>query len=153
MQYIKPTSENASELMAMLYGSEVEASESGPVDTPAYTATFVNPEGEIVAACLCDSAMVIYSGAALSMMPPGGAQDMVSEKEFTKSVLENFHEVMNICTRLMMSNSSPHLKLDRVMPSADVESELASLKEGTTPTAFEVSIPRYGSGRMQFLVH
>lgn len=153
MRYVKPTSQNVSELMGMLYGLELETSESSPIDAPAYTATFVNPEGELVAACLCDSEMVIYSGAALSMMPPGGAQDMVSEKEFTKSVLDNFHEVMNICTRLMMSNDSPHLKLDKVLPSAEVASDLGSLKEAATQAAFEIAIPRYGSGHIQFLAH
>ena len=151
MKYLKPSADHVSEMLGMLYDGDVDPIEVKDVGDAAYVATFVNPEGEVVAACLSDAGMTIFSGAALSMLPPGGAKDMVSDKEFTKSVLDNFYEVMNICSRLLMSNSTPHLKLAEVIPMSTAAQSLGSLSNAVS-ICYELGIPKYGKGRVQFLV-
>lgn len=153
MQYIKPTEQATSELLGMLYGGEVETKIADDVGTQGYSATFINPENELVAACVCDPAMVILSGAALSMLPPGRAKEMLKDQEFSKSVVENFHEVMNICTRLLVSNSTPHLKLQAVGPTTEMAASVDAVRGAASSVSFELEIPKYGLGKIQFIVH
>src|SRR3712207_104964 len=45
-----------------------------------------------------DLPLTIYAGAALGLMPPGGAQDCVADREVTPAVAENVREIANVMT-------------------------------------------------------
>src|SRR5690349_6283259 len=45
-----------------------------------------------------DLPLTIYAGAALGLMPPGGAQDCVADREVTPTVAENVREIANVMT-------------------------------------------------------
>ena len=77
----------------------------------SYFGVYVSDDGTPVALCGCDMAFAANSGAALSMLPPNVAKEAAKDKELTPVMLANLHEVMNICTRLMLRDDSPHLKL------------------------------------------
>tara|TARA_R110001592_G_scaffold97408_3_gene279031 strand:+ start:12595 stop:13008 length:414 start_codon:yes stop_codon:yes gene_type:complete len=136
----------------MLYGNDVDTSEIPDKSIAgAFVASFVNDEGELVAVCASDPAFVAFSGAALSMMPVGGAEDMLDTGDFTQKAVDNFYEVINVCSRLLMSDSSTHLKLDKVYRPA----EAAAIVEGFTArvtVGFKLKIPRYGVGKLLFSV-
>ncbi|MGJ8687140.1 MAG: hypothetical protein ACSHWQ_06645 [Spongiibacteraceae bacterium] len=147
-----PSNESVSSMLAMLYGSDIETvtADDNVVDG-SYVARFIDDNGALVGACICDPQFIGFSGAALSMIPKGGAEDMIEENDFSTTVMENFYEVMNICTTLLMTSSKNHLKLDDTLPYADVAGDLAAL-DASSVVSFSVEIPKYGKGKMIYKV-
>lgn len=101
--------------------------------------------------------LVVDDSPAMRMMvvrtprQAGFAGNDVTQAE-DGAVEANFYEVMNICSKLMMSDSSAHLRLkDIVQPSASAD-EISALAESGTALGFNVDIPRYGKGTLNFLV-
>jgi hypothetical protein len=112
-----------------------------------YFGVYVSDGGAPVALCGCDFAFAANSGAALSMLPPNVAKEAVKDKELTPVMLANLHEVMNICTRLMLRDDSPHLKLREVCPVAALPAPAAQILCAPNARAdFEVGLGKYGTG-------
>jgi hypothetical protein len=67
---------------------------------------------------------------------------------------DNLYEVMNICTRLLINESTPHLRLAALCKIDDNVSRDAqrSIKEGSSGSGYTVEIPQYGAGGLSFLV-
>lgn len=153
--FVVPTSESVSDLLKMLYGDDLSSSDCNADDASSYrVATFVDDDNNVVAAVACDIEFVVYSGAALSMIPSGGADDMISDKEATSAVLDNFHEVMNIYSKLFMTETSAHLRLGKIFEAAEAADSVSVQALNTTATkvGFDISIPEYGSGKMVAIV-
>ena len=153
-----PDKEDLKQILAMLYGDALKLDKGNAVpadDTSkCMVAVYVNDNNEPVTACVCDHEFIAFAGAALSMIPAGGAQDAAKSGDFSEMMLGNHHEIMNICSRVFMkSSNAPHLKLDRIY------SKPAELPDGVKPIVhqstgradFTVSIPGYGNGAMSFL--
>tara|TARA_R110002111_G_scaffold157978_4_gene224696 strand:- start:392 stop:859 length:468 start_codon:yes stop_codon:yes gene_type:complete len=151
-RFVVPSTESVADMLSMLYGNDVDATEM-PDKTiaGAFAASFVCDDGDLVAVCVCDPAFVAYSGAVLSMMPVGGAEDMLESGEFTKTSVDNFYEVINVCSRLLMSDSSAHLKLDKVYRPEDAVAVVGGFSARVT-VGFKLKIPRYGVGKMIFSI-
>lgn len=153
--YVMPTSESTSDLLKMLYGNELSSSDCNVDEVASYqVATFVDDGNNVVAAIACDIKFVVYSGAALSMIPSGGADDMVSTKKATDAVLDNFHEVMNICSKLFMTDTSAHLRLGKIIDASEAADSVSvqALESLATKAGFDVEIPEYGNGKMVAIV-
>lgn len=147
-----PSNSSVSEMLAMLYGADIDAvSADDSVADGSYVARFIDDSGALVGACICDPQFIGFSGAALSMIPKGGAEDMIEENDFSTTIMENFYEVMNICTTLLMTSSQNHLKLDNTLPYADAVDELAIL-DSSSVVSFSIEIPKYGKGKMIYKV-
>lgn len=151
MGYVIPQKENVVTLLGPFFGDDyaVEAIEDSEAPED-YVAIFIDPEDKPVAVGLCDAAFAAYSGAAFSMIPKGVADDFISEGEFSGMIADNLRELMNICSRLLMSDRSSHLRLDSVVPRADATC-MEALEQSGKRVAFEVTVPRYGSGKLAFL--
>lgn len=151
--YQIPTPQTVSSLLAMIFGDDLSAS---ACDSPAldgqYVATFVSDDDHLVALCVCDKEFVAYSGAALSMIPADVAKEMISGNAVTDAMVDNFHEVMNICSKLLMSESSAHLRLDKTLTPDQSAEAISVLQESSRVAAFGVDIPRYGKGTLTFVV-
>jgi hypothetical protein len=112
-----------------------------------YFGVYVSDGGAPVALCGCDFAFAANSGAALSMLPPNAAKEAVKDKELTPVMLANLHEVMNICTRLMLRDDSPHLKLREVCPVSALPAPAAQILSAPNARVdFEVGLGKYGTG-------
>lgn len=95
---------------------------------------------------------VAFSGAALSMIPVGSAKDMINDKSISDTVQSNFYEVMNICSKLMMSDSSSHLRLTEVVAPGEARDLIAELRSAGQCLGFDIDIPSYGRGKIGFLI-
>ena len=147
--YIVPTANSIEEILKALYGPGLTVTpndDSSLVDR--HVATYVSEIQSLVAICACDAAFVAYSGAALTMVPADAANDMVNSQDFTEVVLSNFHEVMNICSRLLMSDDSPHLRLDETLAPASAAQAISTAESFTNLASFSIDIPQYGSGNV-----
>jgi hypothetical protein len=112
-----------------------------------YFGVYTSDDGTPVALCGCDMAFAANSGAALSMLPPNAAREAVKNKELTPVMLANLHEVMNICTRLMLRDDSPHLKLCELCPlNALPPTAAAIIAAPKGRIDFEIGLGKYGSG-------
>lgn len=151
MKYVEPTSKSVTELLGMLFGDDLAANDSDVTDiAKPYVATFINSDEKIVATCTCDLDFVAYSGAAFSMVPADVAKEMIADGELTETFLSNFHELMNICSKLMLSDDSLHLKLDKTLqPDAGAADAIAAV-ESPKVCSFTLEIPGYGSGEMVY---
>ena len=85
------------------------------------------------------------------MIPKGGAEDMANDEDLSEGVRANFYEVANICSRLLMNDQSTHIKLAELVEGAALADAVGTL-EGSAVIGFTVPIPRYGNGKLYFVV-
>lgn len=149
-QLVKPSADAVENMLEMLFGDGTAVTSVEPSSVVAVAAArYIDDEDSLAALCACDAPFLAYSGAALSMMPKGGAEDMIADGDFSKTIIENFYEVMNICSRLIMSDSSLHIRLDNTIQGDAVATERGALSPSHS-IAFKVSIPKYGDGQFVF---
>ncbi|MCB1740072.1 MAG: hypothetical protein KDK91_06865 [Gammaproteobacteria bacterium] len=150
--YAKPAKNAVKNMLAMLYGDEVEVADSADFDSGenTITAVYVSDDAKPVALVKCDVPFGAYAGAALSMIPAAGAKDAAEEGELSKMMLDNLHEVMNILSRVFLSDSTPHLRLGTMYKSlGELPGDARELGEQCgTQVHFQVEIPQYGSGKL-----
>ncbi|MGF1644039.1 MAG: hypothetical protein ACFCUJ_10370 [Thiotrichales bacterium] len=154
--YLVPTEAEISAMLGMLYGDglRVDRSEKS-IDNPASAiyASYIDENGRIVAAAQCDLQFAAYSAAALSMIPVDVAQEAVRDKALTTMMRDNLHELMNICSRFLMSDETPHLRFDKVYPSlSDSPNGMRYLLDNAQAIRhFDALIPKYGKGKLSFI--
>jgi hypothetical protein len=86
------------------------------------------------------------------MLPVAAAKEAAKARELTDVMMENVREIMNICTRLVMDATSPHLKLDQLYPvNALPPAVLALLGAPQGRREFQVQLPKYGGGVLTVL--
>lgn len=150
-----PDARYTATLLAMLFdGLTVKpGAKWDPATGPgAWCAVYVNDEGVPSAFCACDIAFAANAGAALSMLPPGVAKDAIRERSLTDVMQANLHEVMNICTRLVVRENAAHLRLNGVSAVTALAPDRAALLKGARSRVdFDIAIARYGSGQLTVL--
>ena len=113
---------------------------------------FVADSGEPVALCGADANLAASFGGAFSMLPVAAAKDAAKARELTDVMIENVREIMNICTRLVMDATSPHLKLEQIYPAKSLPAAAAALLGAPKGRReFQVQLPKYGGGVLTFL--
>ena len=148
-----PRPASISNLLSVVFGAELDVKNCDAKELNGQQiATFVNDEDQLVALCACDKQFVAYSGAALSMIPAAIANEMISGNTVTDAMVDNFYEVMNICSKSLMSDTSTHLRLDRALQPTESADAIATLGESANVTAFDVGIPQYGNGTLTFVI-
>ena len=86
------------------------------------------------------------------MLPVDVANEMATSMNFSEVVTANFHEVMNICSRLLVSEQSEYLRLDKTLSPGDGSKFVAELQACGSLSGFEIGIPGYGTGHMAILI-
>jgi hypothetical protein len=118
----------------------------------AWFGVFVADSGAPVSLCGADASLAASFGAAFSMLPVGVAKDAAKSHELTDVMVDNMREIMNICTRLVMDATSPHLKLEQIYSVKSLAAPVAALL--TAPKErreFQIQLPKYGGGVMTLL--
>lgn len=145
--YKKPDAAELTSMLKMVVGDDCKGKDdSATMDAGAisFFANYINGDGDLVAWCAVELPTAANLGAALSMIPPGGAEAMVEDKELTPMARDNLYEVMNILSSLLMDDRTPHLKL-------------STMDEGAPPTldggdqsSYALELGKYGSGTLFF---
>jgi hypothetical protein len=118
----------------------------------AWFGVFVADSGEPVALCGADANLAATLGAAFSLLPVGVAKDAAKTRELTGVMIDNMREIMNICTRLVMDATSPHLKLDQIYQSKSLPAPATALLGAPkNRREFQIQLPKYGGGVLTFL--
>ena len=151
--FVMPTAQDVLEMVNVFFGEDTSVSDATPADlSDRHVATFISSGENVVAILACDSKFVAYSGAAFSMLPVDVANEMVKSGDFSDVIKSNFHEVMNICSRLLMSDHSEHLRLDQTLSPGDGSNIVAEMRTNGALSGFEIGIPGYGAGHIAVLI-
>jgi len=145
--------EMKSYLMMLFDGAGIGPGKVVDGKTPgAIIGAFIDDDNVPVAACVCDIEFAAFSGCSLTMLPPGAAEDAVMDKKLEPGMLDNFHEVMNIFSRLFMNDKTPHLRLDKCYGLDEApEAFLDMANNSTDRSEMEIEVPRYGKGNISFV--
>lgn len=148
--YKLPNPSELNQSLEMILGEPAKIAECDALgaNSASHAAEFRNRQDEVVAYCLCDLPLAAGLGAALSMVPPGAAEDMIEEGALTEMATANLYEVMNIFSALYMDDSTSHLKLCSVDAANDTD---VSLEGETHEITFNLDTGRYGKGKVRFI--
>jgi len=143
-------------LLEDLLGREVAVSHANhavvAADLPTTAvAVYVDNSRRLVAVLGLDLPLAAYAGAALGLMPVGGAEDSIEDAELSPMLSENVQELCNILTGLLNREGAPHVKLHQVyLPRRDkVPSDAAAhLLALGRRLDLRVQIARYGEGHL-----
>ena len=151
-KYLVPDTGAAQKMLEMLFGDGVKVSPGKPVDPDGcYGATFIDNGSELVSLCVADISFAAFAGAAMSLLPLGAAKDAIGAKALTDVMQANLGEVMNILSRLLMDDSTPHLRFEKIVRPAETAALARALADSARQD-LSIALPRYGSGQISFLV-
>lgn len=150
--YPLPDAAKVKSLLGLLFdGLEVKSGKKFDIVPPSgsWIGLYVSDDGTPVAACAVDVLLAANSSAALSMLPPAAAKDAAKSKDLTDVMVANLREIMNICTRLLMNDSSAHLRLESLHPAKSMPAGVTAVLGGVKGRIdFELNLPKYGAGTL-----
>ncbi len=155
---VLPAAKDVRDMLTGLVGKPVGVAPGAPVtptpDKPVSVAVYVDPHMAVNAICVMDLGASAYTGAALALLPPGGAQDAVEEDgELTSMLVEALHEVVNVLSALFNVPGAPHSKLHKLYaPGEDLPGDIECLLASFNRLDLAVEVPGYGKGALSLVL-
>lgn len=154
MSHALPASLAVRNLLEDLLGREVTVSPTEPPRAEnlrtAVVAVYVDDALRLSAVLALDLALAAFAGAALGLMPVGGAQDCIDEKSLSPMLAENVSELCNVLTALLNREGAPHLRLYQLhLPGDALPGDVAAhaIALGNR-LDLHVDVARYGAGKL-----
>jgi hypothetical protein len=153
-----PAPKDVRDMLSGLIGKPVGVNPGVPVtptpDKPVSVAIYVDPHMAINAICVMDLGASAYTGAALALLPPGGAQDAVEEDgELSGLMVEALHEVVNVLSALFNTAGAPHSKLHKLYaPGDDLPGDIEGMLANFNRLDLVVEVPGYGKGGLSLVL-
>jgi hypothetical protein len=153
-----PAAKDVRDMLTGLVGKPVGVDNGAPVtptpDAPVSVAVYVDPQMAINAICVMDLGASAYTGAALALLPPGGAQDAVEEDgELSSMLVEALHEVVNVLSALFNTPGAPHSKLHKLYaPGDDLPGDIQGLLANFNRIDLAIEVPGYGKGAISLVL-
>jgi hypothetical protein len=143
-------------LIEDLVGRGVDINDSGPI-LPKPTnvvAVYVDDRTSMSAVVATDLQGAAYLGGALGLLPIGGVEDAIDEKDLFPLLRDNCYEVLNVLASVFNVPGAPHVRLYEMYgPNDAVPADVAGLAYaigGRMDVA--VSIAGYGDGCLSVVV-
>jgi len=155
---VLPAAKDVRDMLTGLVGKDVAVSPGGPVtptpEKPVAVAVYVDPHMAVNALCVMDLGAAAYTGAALALLPPGGAQDAVEEDgELSSMLTEALYEVVNVVSALFNVPGAPHSKLHKLFaPGDDLDGDIAGMLAAFNRLDLQVEVPGYGKGNLSLVI-
>jgi hypothetical protein len=149
-----PVPKEVKDLLEDLLGRSVDVRPADPLraaDIPkTLVALYVDDGLRLGAIVGLDFALTAYAGAAIGLIPAGGAAACIEDRELSKMIAENAVEVCNVLGSLLNKQGSAHLKmyqtfLPGVPPPTDAASHLLAIGRRMD---LIVDIAGYGEGKL-----
>lgn len=113
-----PSHQSIKELFEGLLGREVTLSYGRRVDMAGRpgpcTAAYVDDGNQLTCVVVMDFALTANAGAALGLVPPGGAQAALEDGALPESLQENANELLNVLAGTINAHSAVHQRLYHV---------------------------------------
>ena len=155
---VLPAAKDVRDMVTGLVGKPVGVAPGAPVtptpDKPVSVAVYVDPHMAVNAICVMDLAASAYTGAALALLPPGGAQDAVEEDgELSGMMVEALHEVVNVLSALFNVPGAPHSKLHKLYaPGEELPGDIAGMLANFNRLDLAIEVPGYGKGALSLVL-
>lgn len=113
-------------------------------------ATYIQDGDALGAVAGWDLAAAAYVGAAVALVPVGGAEAALEDQYLPENLLENISEVSNVLASVFQIPGNPHLRLERTYrplnTAPDAAIELLYALGHRIDLGLDV--PGYGKGRL-----
>jgi hypothetical protein len=153
-----PHPKEVKDMLADMLGRDITVAPCDPY-TPVLTdrhsvAVYVDDQNQMAAVVALDLPLSVWVGAAIGLVPPGGAEDQVDEGELSRPVRDNLYEVLNIVSALFNKPGAPHLKIYSLhAPGEAVPSDVALLvKSLGNRLDLDVTVAGYGKGKLGLVI-
>jgi hypothetical protein len=152
-----PNNKAVKDLFDGLLGRDVAVANGTAVDPAAKlgpsTAVYVDDKNELSAVVLMDFALTAYVGAALGLIPAGGAEAAIEDREMSNTLNENAFELLNVLAGVLNECSDVHQRLYRVhRPGEVVPADVAPWTIAPGPrTDLKLDIKGYGGGALSIV--
>jgi hypothetical protein len=155
MSHELPNPKDVKDLFDDLLGRTVTVSPADPLraaDIPnTLVALYVSGSAMTLGAVVGLSfTLTAFAGAAIGLIPAGGAEACIEDKEISKMIGENAIEVCNILGSLLNREGAPHLKMYQTYlpgntPPTDAVNHLLSIGRRLD---LVVDVAGYGAGKL-----
>lgn len=152
-----PNNKAVKDLFDGMLGRDVAVADGTAVDPAAKlgpsTAVYVDDKTKLSAVVLMDFKLTAYVGAALGLIPAGGAEAAIEDREMSSTLNENAYELLNVLAGVLNQCSDVHQRLYNVhRPGEVVPADVAPWTIAPGPrTDLELDIKGYGGGGLSIV--
>ncbi|MEZ0123190.1 MAG: hypothetical protein AB9Q22_08290 [Candidatus Reddybacter sp.] len=156
MSFSTPSKAELKDMLGMLF-TNLEVKDCDPVDLGTddlFFGLYLDDDDTPATLVVCDLPFSAYLGSSMTMLPPPIAADVIKSGKLEDMMVGNLKEVMNIVSRLFMLRGGAHLRFSTLHPASESLPEAVSslLTNIEKQVFFDVEVPRYGAGKVGFLV-
>lgn len=153
-----PNAKDVRDLLEGMLGRDVAVTTGGAMVDPgagdgAQVGIYVDAHLKLRALVVADLALAARVGAAIALVPAGGADMAIEEGQLSAALYENAYEILNVTASLFNGDGAPHVKLDRcyapgeALPADVAQWVLAYVRR----LDLDVDVKGYGPGRLSVL--
>jgi hypothetical protein len=139
-----------------LIGRPVDLADADPVSSgPSnVVAVYVTDQLAMSAVVVLDLAGAARLGAALGLLPRGGAEDAVDEGHLSGMLRDNCHEVLNVLASTFNVPGAPHVRLYELYgPDSSLPTDVAGLSQALGRRLdVRLSVAGYGDVHLSVVV-
>jgi|SRR5579872_5354890 len=153
-----PNPAQIASLLKELLRRNVTASAAPPIHLPPPAGHIVveyqrGEDGVVIGCGICDISCAVRMGAALTLIPAAAAAEAIATRQLTDAVGENFHEVLNVISRLFDIGGKSRVCLGQVhRPGEPLSGELAArIAKPASRIDACIDIAGYGKGNLTLL--
>jgi hypothetical protein len=143
-------------LLEDLIGRGIELTDDDPLPAKPtnVVAVYVDDRTAMSAIVVTDIAAAARLGGALGMLPAGGVEDAIDEKDLYDLLRDNCYEVLNVLAAVFNVPNAPHVRLyEMYAPNEAVPSDVARLAYAAGGRMdIILSIAGYGDGHLSVVV-
>lgn len=156
MSFSTPSKAELKDMLGMLF-NDLDVQDCGPIALDSanlFFGLYLDDDDQPVTLVACDLPFAAYTGSSMTMLPPPVAADVIKSGKLEDMMVGNLKEVMNIVSRLFMLRGGRHLRFTTLHAvSEGLPDNVSGLLESMAKQVFfDVNIPRYGQGKVGFLV-
>ncbi len=142
-------------LLEGLVGRDVEISDAEPVPPKAtnVVAVYVTDRLAVSALAVVNIETAARIGGSLAMLPKGGVDDAIAEKDLFPALRDNCYEVLNVLSAVFNVPDAPHVRLYEMYgPNGAIPADISALS-ATVGNRMDVSlkIAGYGDGLLSLV--
>jgi hypothetical protein len=139
-----------------LVGRDVDISDGVPVPpkTTNVVAAYVSDKLALQVVCVVDIEAAARLGGALALVPKGGVEDAIGDRDLPATLRDNCYEVLNVMASVFNVPGAPHVRLYEMYgPNQGVPGDVAAIA-GVVGSRMDISlkIAGYGVGAMSIVV-
>ena len=148
-----PAPKELRDLLEGLLGRSVDVHDGKPLVTAdlalSVRAVYVDDTHKLSAVVGMDLPLAANIGAAIGLVPAGGAQACVEDKELSPMLAENVSEVCNVLTTVLNREGNPHFRLEKVFLPGEVapNDAVGQLLALGCRVDLNIKVAGYGTGR------